>query len=115
VLAAGVLLIFALSLGWLVLGLAAIPVMLLCYNAGELKQLLPGKNTSIDALTESSVLGHLPKQPTAVDIALAVGVTPGGWFMASRFGLTASLLQNIASHEGATAEGIWAEAEALRS
>lgn len=109
------LLIFAQPLGWLMLGIAAIPVMVLCYNAGELRNLIPGKATSIDARTESAVLGRLPKQPTAVDIALAVGVTPGGFFMASRFGLTASLLQNIASHEGVSAEGIWEQAEQLRS
>lgn len=111
---ASVLLLLALPLGWLVLGLAALPIMLLCYNAGELKQLKPASGVGIDSLTDGVVLGRLPKQPTALDIALAVGVAPGGWFMASRFGITASLLQNIATHEGVAAEGVWAAAEELR-
>lgn len=109
--------ILALSqpVGWLIIGLAAIPVVLVQWYKGELKELPPGKNnTGIEELIAADVLGKIPKDPTPHAIATAVGMVQDGLFFAARFGMSARFLQEIASEDAAVTPVIWQHAMQIR-
>lgn len=108
-------LVFSLPFGWLLIGFAAVPAMVVEWWNGALKNLAPAKKPQgiVDSL-DAELLGYLPQNPSAKDIATAVGQTRGGQFFGARFGLTASLLQQIAETEGVTSEGIWSDSVALQ-
>lgn len=99
-LAAGIgLLLIEVALGWLLIGLAALPAIVVEWWNGELKELAPARpQRSISDVLAGDVLGQLPMNPTAHDIATAVGRTQGGQFFGARFGITAGLLQDVAEH-----------------
>ena len=114
-LAGGVLLMYGLSVGWLVFGLSALPAVVVAWYDGALKTLpprVPAK--SVDAILASDILCQLPVTPTPYDIASAVGKTNGGLFFAVRFGVTSQFLQNIASQDASQTAKVWEEAERLR-
>lgn len=102
------LIVLGLSLGWLLIGVAAIPAMIVQWYDGELKQLpvAKGSDKIVDRLS-GDVLGRLPEHPTPQSIASAVSGVFGGQFFAARFGLTANLLQNITSDRPDDARGVW--------
>jgi len=103
------------TLGWLLVGLAAIPAMIVEWWSGELSHLAPAKRPqSITDLLAGDVLGQLTAdQPTVKDIATAVGRTTGGQFFGARFGITAGLLQDIAE-SGVDVDELWREAMSIR-
>ncbi len=112
---AGVL-VAGVSAGWLVIGCAAAPFMLVAWYKGELKHLPPSRTPKIisDVLA-GELLGQLPEKLTPKDIALGVGRTTGGQFFGARFGLTANIVQELASTEGImSTEAIFAEALKIR-
>lgn len=78
---AGVL-VAGVSAGWLVIGCAAAPFMLVAWYKGELKHLPPSRTPKIisDVLA-GELLGQLPEKLTPKDIALGVGRTTGGQFL----------------------------------
>lgn len=103
-------------IGWLVIGLAAIPVVLLQWYTHDLKQLAPTKNAqTIDDLLAADVLGQLGKNPSPRDIATAAGKVQSGQFFGARFGITARFLQEIASEDAAATPVVWKEALAVRA
>jgi len=105
-----------LPLGWLVLGCAAVPAVFVEWWNGELKHLQPSKQPAgIADVLDGEVLGALPQAPSIKDVAEAVGRTRGGQFFGARFGLTASLLQEMASREQASIDQLWQDAEELRT
>lgn len=108
-------LVLSLPLGWLLIGLAALPAMVVEWWTGALKNLAPAKKPQgiVDVLN-AELLGYLSKNPSAKDIATAVGQTRDGQFFGARFGLTAGLLQQIAETEGVTSEGIWRDSLELQ-
>lgn len=110
------LLVVGMSLGWLLCGLAVIPSMFVEWYNGELKQLGASHLAkTIDGVLAGELLGQLPEKMTPRDIATAVGRTTGGQFFGARFGLTASVLQELASNnELMTNEAIFSEALKLR-
>ncbi|MBC7764161.1 ATP-dependent Clp protease ATP-binding subunit [Microbacteriaceae bacterium] len=92
-------------LGWVVLGLAALPYMLVMWRKHELHHLLTGKDNSATSRLSGDILGQLPKKPTPGDFAMAAGRVVSGQFMAARFGLTPNMLQSVANPDlNATAE-----------
>jgi ATP-dependent Clp protease ATP-binding subunit ClpC len=102
------------ALGWLLIGIAALPAMLVEWWNGELKKVPPlRKSNSLTDTLDSQILGHLPKQATANQIASAVGQTPGAQFFSARFGITPSVLQDIVE-PGVEASDIWRAAVKLR-
>lgn len=105
---------FGISIGWLIAGLAAIPAFIVKWYEGELKSVNVGKGDSIDDRLVSSVLGYLPKQPSPTQIAQAVMNTQDGLFFAVRFGITPNLLQQISSNEQSDADAVWRDALELR-
>lgn len=109
------LLVVGVAVGWLVAGLAAIPLMVRLWYVRELKDLPVAKNPqTIDDILASDILGQLPRDPTPHDIATAVGRVQGGHFFGARFGVTPKFLQQIASEEKSATPGIWQAALGVR-
>ncbi|HRJ91185.1 MAG TPA: ATP-dependent Clp protease ATP-binding subunit [Candidatus Saccharibacteria bacterium] len=102
------------SLGWLLVGLAAIPAIVVEWYNGELKRLKPENKQSIDASLEGILLGKLPKNPSPKDIAIAVGSIQSGLFYGVRFGLTPNLLSDIASPDQGDTARVWEQAVELK-
>src|SRR5690606_158045 len=117
ILAGIALLASGLALGWLVGGLAAIPIMLVGWYQEELKPLPPVVSPkSIDDILAGDILGRLSPGPelTPKIIADAVGTSRSGLFFAARFGITPSLLKNIVSDSPADTVAVWRTAWDLR-
>ena len=112
----GSLLVFSgFALGWVVLGCAAIPAMIIEWKHGELTTLTPTKDdTSIDGLLAADVLGLLPKQPSPLDVATVIGLTSQVHFFAARFGVGVGFLQEIASKNMQDIAALWDEALKVR-
>lgn len=101
--------------GWLLGGLAFIPFMYREWYDHDLHHLPAAKNPkSIDDILSADILGQLPKNPTPKNIAEAVGKVSSGQFLAARFGITASFLQNITSDDATKTADVWQEALALK-
>jgi ATP-dependent Clp protease ATP-binding subunit ClpC len=109
----GTALVFHLAFGWLLIGLTALPVMLIEWYRGELHHPQP-EGTSIDGLLSGDILGQLSKNPTPQEIARAASKVRGGMFFALRFGVTEKFLLNITSEEQADTVTIWQQAAKIR-
>jgi ATP-dependent Clp protease ATP-binding subunit ClpC len=109
------LLMLEITLGWAVIGIAFLPFMIVEWHKYELKKLPAVKKpTQIDDILSGDILGLLPRNPTAYDIATVLGQVQGGMFFAVRFGISAGFLQNLASKEQGSGEVVWQNALALR-
>ncbi|NCU37798.1 ATP-dependent Clp protease ATP-binding subunit [Candidatus Saccharibacteria bacterium] len=110
-----VLLVFAaMPLGWLFVGLAALPYMCSMWYSHNLRHLPSGNGEEVGDVLSGDILGRLPKKPSPADIAQAVGRTVSGQFMGARFGITPSLLQSIASSDPNTMPDFWELANQIR-
>jgi len=115
VIAGVALLVLGESIGWIVLGIAAIPFSLKEWYSHYLSDIPVSKKiSSIDDILSSDVLGELPQSPTPHDIATAVGRVPSGQFFAARYGVTPRFLQDIASPDVTVTPTVWQEAMKLR-
>ncbi len=105
----------ALSLGWFLCGLSALPAMVVAWYTGELKPLrLVAAAKTIDDVLAGDILSQLPADPSPRDIATAVGASQSGFFFSARFGVTPTLLQNSASDDKSQTAAIWQDAWKLR-
>lgn len=103
------------AIGWLVIGVAAVPFVIAKWYVYELKDLSVVKNPkTIDDMLAGDVLGRLPKNPTPHDIATAVGSVPSGQFFSARFGIGARFLQDIASPDATVTATVWQETKAVQ-
>jgi ATP-dependent Clp protease ATP-binding subunit ClpC len=102
------------SFGWLSVGCASVPYMLIAWYNCDLHHLPSAKGQSIDALLSGDILGQLSVSPTPLDVAHAATRVSSGLFMAARFGLTLPLLEHLASHHQASIDTVWQEAEIVR-
>lgn len=102
------------AVGWIAVGMSAIPYMVYEWWAGELREVPVGRGDSISDLLTSDILSQLPAQPTPRQIASAVGHVQGGMFFALRFGLTADFLLNITTDDTAQSGVIWRHALEIR-
>lgn len=109
----GALLYVHSSVGWLLIGLAAIPAMLIEWYSGNLHH-PPSEGETIDGLLSGDVLGQLGQNPTPQDIVKAATKVRGGMFFALRFGVTEQFLLNIASDQPTDTTAIWQSALAVR-
>jgi ATP-dependent Clp protease ATP-binding subunit ClpC len=92
------LLAFQSAIGWALVGLAAIPAMVVEWYKQELRDVPRVKDGKrVDDILDSEILGMLPIQPTPKDIASVVGRTNGGIFFAVRFGIGGSFFEQIVS------------------
>ncbi len=109
------LLVTGFGIGWLVAGLGAVPFMLVQWYDGELHHMPSGKDTSVDSLLSSDIMGQLPRTPAPQDVARAVGEVSSGWFMAGRFGLSSNILLHLTEHTSASdMPTLWQHAEDVR-
>ncbi len=113
-LAGAAFLVMGEAFSWLLLGVAAVPVMLLEWQRGELADVPNGKSDSLTDVISAPLLGHLPKNPTPLDIANAVIKTQSGQFMAIRFGLTGNFFSNILGNDLAATSEVWETAREVQ-
>lgn len=93
-----VLIFFGVPLGWVLIGLAAVPTMIVEWYKDELRDVPVVKDGKrVDELLESDILALLPAQPTPKDIATALKSTNSGLFFAARFGLSGGFLEHLVS------------------
>lgn len=104
-------LVYGFAIGWALIGLSAIPAMIVEWKNGELQDLAPHTViTSVDDVLAGDVLGLLPRSPSPYDVATAVGQVYGGQFFAVRFGIGLGFLQEIASNDSKDSAIVWQEA-----
>ncbi len=109
------LVVLGMPFGWFVIGLAGIPMMIKQWYEHELHHLSsPRTVDSLDDIISGDILGQLPKNPTPHDIATAVGRVTSGQFMGARFGITPTVLQDIAAKDAAITPTVWKNALALQ-
>ena len=103
------------SLGWMIIGLAAAPAMLVEWRRGELEKLpIEEKSGGIDGLLATDILGLLPTNPTTLDLANAAGQVVSGQFMGARLGVGARFLQELAG-TGIPIEDVWRQVRRLHT
>jgi len=108
------MIIFKIPLGWSLIGFSVIPAMIAEWYRGELHHLkLPKNIDSMDDILSGRVLGYLSENPSPQEIATIVGVLPGGYFFAARFGIGAKFLQEISSNNPDDIQSVWNEAVRL--
>jgi ATP-dependent Clp protease ATP-binding subunit ClpA len=89
---------FGFAFGWALVGLIAIPAMVLEWYKYELRDTPIVKNgTRVDELLDSEILGLLPDQPSPQQLAAALNKTNGGLFFAARFGIGGGFLEQVVS------------------
>lgn len=104
-----ILLVERLSIGWILVSLAAPLLMVMAWYKGELHHPMSQGN-SIDGSMSGDLLGLLPKNPTPQDLARVAMAVDGGRFFALRYGITANVLKNITSDQPTDTKAIWQNA-----
>ncbi|MGK2896300.1 MAG: AAA family ATPase [Candidatus Saccharimonadales bacterium] len=107
---------FGSAIGWAVIGLAAIPAMIVEWYKHDLRDAAVIKDGKrVDDILESEILGVLPSQPTPKDIAAALSRTNSGLFFTTRFGIGGGFLEQVASTNRDDTPAIFAEALKIAS
>jgi len=105
------LVVFGIAIGWALIGLAAIPAMIVEWYKHELRDvpIIPnGKR--IDDVLEGEILGLLIDQPSPQNIATLLKQTNGGLFFAVRFGVSGGFLEQVVSTDRNDTKIIFEEA-----
>lgn len=102
------------AVGWLLIGLTAVPYMVVMWYHYDLRHLPSGKGDAVTDILSGDILGRLPIKPTPADVALAAGQTISGQFMGVRFGLTPALLQSVAASGASDMTAFWELADGIR-
>lgn len=113
----GLALVFGLgmALGWAIAGLAAIPVMIVEWYKYELRDVPAAKGSAIDDVLDAEILGMLSEQPSPKEIAQVLSRTSGGVFIAARFGIGGSFLEQLVSEDRGATKAVWEEAQRITS
>ena len=105
------LLFFGFAIGWAVIGLAAIPAMIVEWYKYELRDVpITANGTRIDDVLDAEILGLLMDQPTPQNIAAILSRTTGGQFFAVRFGVSGGFFEQVASTNRDDTKAIFQEA-----
>lgn len=97
--------------GWLLVGLAAVPAMIVQWYKTYLKSLpVNTKERTIQARTETDILAQLPEQPTPKQLAYVLMSANSGIFFEVRFGVGGSFLKEVSSESVEDTERIFREA-----
>lgn len=104
-------LIIQMPLGWTLIGIAAVPAMIVQWYKYELRD-VPVDTTqrTIDARMDSELLALLPQQLTPKVLALALMRVNGGLFFDVRFGVGGGFLKEVASDSAEEVSVIFEEA-----
>lgn len=104
-------LIITLPIGWVLLGLSAVPAMIGEWYDRELENVpINITQETIDSRMDSEILALLSKQPTPQELALALMKASGGMFFAVRFGVGGSFLKEVMSDNADDTNAIFKEA-----
>lgn len=108
----GLVALFAkLSVGWLLVGLAAIPFMFTLWYRFELSAIaISVKKRSIDARLDTELLARLSRNPSPKEIAYKLNETNGGLFFEVRFGIGGAFFKEVASENPADSTALFEEA-----
>ena len=90
------LVVIKIAAGWILVGLAAAPVMMIYWTKKELVPVPVDAKHGINGLLSNDVLAAIPKNPNVIDIAKVVAKTNSGRFMLVRYGISDQLLSQIA-------------------
>lgn len=102
------LLLINLAIGWLLIGLAAIPAMIVDWEQTELSKLKPRKQAKfLDDVLDVEVLGRLTKQPSQLDLLEGLGESRGANFIGTRFGIRVDLLKDILPENSVNFDELW--------
>lgn len=114
-LVAGTALLFIeLAIGWILIGLAAVPAMIAQWYSYELKKIpIDHERQSIDARMDSELLGMLSEKPTPKEIALALTHMNSGLFFDVRFGIGGGFLKEVATDSFDGTAAIFKEAQRI--
>ena len=82
--------------GWILIGFAVIPVMLIYWTKKELVPVPVDPRRGINGLLSNDVLAAMPKNPKTKDLANVAMKTNSGKFMFIRYGISEQLLTQIA-------------------
>lgn len=109
----GALVYMDIAFGWLLIGFAALPFMIMEWDRFELEQpkIVPD---TVDGMLSGDILGRLGKNPTPQEVAGVAAGVQGGFFFAIRFGITKNVLQNITTDQPADTAIIWQNAVRIR-
>lgn len=108
----GVVLWTGVAVAWLLVGLAAILIMIALWGRA-LKDLQPGHATDVSSLLEAALLGRLPRSVTPPQLAALVASQPGGRFILARFMLGGDFLTHVVTDD-MQLDAIWQRADSLR-
>lgn len=111
----GICLVLGNPLGWVFIGLSALPAMVIEWYENELRELpVVVKGSRIDDVLAANILGLLPVHATPYDVATIIGQVPEGQFFSVRFGIGPLLLQEIASKDSNDMDALWSKALELK-
>lgn len=113
----GVVALFAqLPVGWLLLGLAAIPAMIAQWYAYELSALPKDRGeVTIHGAMDTELLALLSENPSPKEVAYRLNETQGGVFFEVRFGLGGIFFKEVASDDPSAMRPIFEEAIRIAS
>lgn len=107
------LLLSNVTAGWLLVGFSILPFLFVEWFNSELKNISSLRDGSLDEVLESSVLAHLPPEPTPKDIAIAVTKSTSGQFFAARFGISPTFLVDMSTDVPAMSTEVWKRADEI--
>lgn len=108
--ALGIVFGLQLSVGWLVAIPGILTGMLLLWYIGELHDVAPGKQRTIDDKVEGALLGQLSPQPSPQELVKVVSRLQGSYFFGARFGIDPRIIADNSSTQPADAAPIWEQA-----
>lgn len=111
---AGLIVGLGIAMGWVVIAMAVVPYTLYMFYKRHVQLLPNDTGHGVSSILAGDVLGRLPADPTPSDIARAVGAVQSGQFMGARLGITASLLDSMASKNVADTPALWRLANSIR-
>jgi ATP-dependent Clp protease ATP-binding subunit ClpC len=104
------------AIGWVAIGLAAVPAMIVEWYKYELRDVPTVKGGKrIDDLLDGEVLGLLGDQVTPQNIATLLSHTNGGLFFAARFGISGGFLEQVVSTNRDDTKAVYQEALKIAS
>ena len=108
------LLYFKISLGWILVGFAAWPAMLIYWIKNALTNIPIGKSSNFTDIISENLLLSLSDNITPADLVKVLPKTKSGSFLMARFGLTIPFFDQIANFLPASTEPIYEAAHNIR-
>ncbi len=107
-------LVISMPLGWALVGVSAIPAMIVQWYKYELRDVpVDSSKRTIDARVEAEFLALMTQQPTPKQLALALSQVNGGLFFEVRFGVGGGFLKEVTSDSSDETNVIFEEALAI--